>query len=106
MEIFALSDVDAPCHETLGRSRKLSKHVARGEPPRPDLIFVRVELRPHFPFSPRLKFSFIRLRAAVQLKFHPASRAHIQHREKRQLRIRLFVPEITNGKDKIGKKVA
>ena len=43
MEIFALSDVGAPCHETLGRSRELSKHVARGEasaaPARP---------RPHF----------------------------------------------------------
>ena len=77
MEIFALSDVGAPCHETLGRSRELSKHVARGEAsaaPAPDLIFVRVELRPrpHFPFSLRLKFSFIRLRA-VQLKFLPPS---------------------------------
>ena len=88
MEIFALSDVGAPCHGTLGRSRELSKHVARGEASAraaPDLIFVRVELRPrpHFPFSLRLKFSFIRLRAAV-----PSSQVSLcfQHGEKRQLR--------------------
>ena len=82
---------------------KQACRARRGErPPAPDLIFVRVELRPrpHFPFSLRLKFSFIRLRAAVHLKFLSASN---MDGEKRQLRRRLFVSEITNGKDNIRK---
>ena len=61
-----------------------------------DPIFVGVELRT-FRFR---SGSNSRLFGPAHLKFLSAAR---EHSEKRQLRLRLFVPEITNGEDKIRK---
>ena len=107
MEIFALSDVGAPCHETLGRSRELSKHVARGEasartPPTSfssELSSVRVRT---FRFR---SGSNSRLFGSAPPFISSFSLLPTWRETSIKTKAVRFVPEITNGKDKIRKTV-